>query len=163
MQTPSEKLLRDLRPFIAADRLIIDPLRRLAYGSDASFYRLIPQLVVKVEDEAEMRRIMALAGKHKSAITFRAAGTSLSGQAITDSVLLQLAGSGWNQCDIADSGREISLQPGIIFGWPRSAVRSGPIRRRSMLPRSVASRLTTPAACAAVPRRTATTRCWACA
>ncbi|MCB1760450.1 MAG: FAD-binding oxidoreductase [Gammaproteobacteria bacterium] len=114
MQTPSEKLLRDLRPFIAADRLIIDPLRRLAYGSDASFYRLIPQLVVKVEDEAEMRRIMALAGKHKSAITFRAAGTSLSGQAITDSVLLQLAGSGWNQCDIADSGREISLQPGII-------------------------------------------------
>ena len=37
-----------LGEFIAAERLIDDPLRTLAYGTDASFYRLIPQLVVKV-------------------------------------------------------------------------------------------------------------------
>jgi D-lactate dehydrogenase len=70
--------------------------------------------VVKVEDEVEMQRIISLAGRHKCAITFRAAGTSLSGQAVTDSVLLQLSGTGWDQYQIGEAGQEISLQPGVI-------------------------------------------------
>ena len=45
-----QNLKRDLMAFLPADRLIDDPLRTLAYGSDASFYRLMPQLVVKVDD-----------------------------------------------------------------------------------------------------------------
>jgi D-lactate dehydrogenase len=46
-------------------------------------------------------------------ITFRAAGTSLSGQACTDSVLLMLADTGWNEYIISADGSEITLQPGI--------------------------------------------------
>jgi D-lactate dehydrogenase len=30
-------------------------LRTVAYGSDASFYRLVPKMVVNVENEAEVR------------------------------------------------------------------------------------------------------------
>ena len=85
---------RALRSIIPAERLIDDPLRRLAYGSDASFYRLIPQLVVCAESAEEVREILAQAQQHRVAITFRGAGTSLSGQAVTDSVLLTL-GYGW--------------------------------------------------------------------
>jgi hypothetical protein len=41
-----------------AERLITDPLRLLAWGTDASFYRLVPQLVVVVETEAELQRLL---------------------------------------------------------------------------------------------------------
>ncbi|MDS4020561.1 MAG: FAD-binding and (Fe-S)-binding domain-containing protein [Candidatus Competibacter sp.] len=110
-----EQLHRDLQQFIPAARLIGDPLRTLAYGTDASLYRLIPKLVVRVDSEDEMRRILALAHRHGTPVTFRAAGTSLSGQAVTDSVLLQL-GDGWRNWRIGADAATISLQPGIIGG-----------------------------------------------
>ena len=110
-----QHLHRDLQRFIPAARLITDPLRTLAYGTDASLYRLIPKLVVRVDSEEEMRRILALAHEHGTPVTFRAAGTSLSGQAITDSVLLQL-GDGWRNWRIGEGAATISLQPGIIGG-----------------------------------------------
>ena len=46
-----QQLHRDLQQFIPAERLITDPLRTLAYGTDASLYRLIPKLVVRVDSE----------------------------------------------------------------------------------------------------------------
>ncbi|MBK8537996.1 MAG: FAD-binding oxidoreductase [Candidatus Competibacteraceae bacterium] len=110
-----QQLHHDLQQFIPATRLISDPLRTLAYGTDASLYRLIPQLVVRVESETEMQRILGLAHTHGTPVTFRAAGTSLSGQAVTDSVLLQM-GDGWRNWRIGNNAATISLQPGIIGG-----------------------------------------------
>ncbi|MDG4598230.1 MAG: FAD-binding and (Fe-S)-binding domain-containing protein [Candidatus Contendobacter sp.] len=113
--TAHEQLHRDLQQFIPAERLITDPLRTLAYGTDASLYRLIPKLVARVDSEDEMRRILALAHQHGTPVTFRAAGTSLSGQAVTDSVLLQL-GDGWRGWKIGPDAATITLQPGLIGG-----------------------------------------------
>jgi D-lactate dehydrogenase len=62
-----------------------------------------------------MRRILALVHRHGTPVTFRAAGTSLSGQAVTDSVLLQL-GDGWRNWRIGAGAATISLQPGVIGG-----------------------------------------------
>jgi len=108
-----------LLEFIPEQRLISDPLRTLAYGTDASFYRLIPQLVVRPETEAEVAKIVTLANTLKIPVTFRAAGTSLSGQAITDSVLIQLR-DGWKGYNINEDATEISLQPGVIGGKANS-------------------------------------------
>ena len=94
-------------------RVITDPLRRLAYGTDASFYRLIPEVVVVVENENEVRAVLNLAKVHRRPVTFRAAGTSLSGQAITDGVLV-LIGEGFASCDIAADAYTVRLGPGII-------------------------------------------------
>ncbi len=102
-----------LQSFIPSERLLTDPLRTLAYGTDASFYRLIPQIVVRVENEQEVVRLINLAHEHELPLTFRAAGTSLSGQAITDSVLVQL-GNGWKGYEISEDGHTIRLQPGVI-------------------------------------------------
>ena len=86
----------EISAFIGEERQFTDPVRTLAYGTDASFYRLNPKLVVKVHNEAEIKRILPIAAKHGVPVTFRAAGTSLSGQAITDSVLLKLSHTGKN-------------------------------------------------------------------
>jgi Fe-S oxidoreductase len=97
------------------DRLVIeDYLRRLAYGTDASFYRLIPKLVVKVRDEADLTLILDAANRYSVPVTFRAAGTSLSGQAVTDSVLAVMDGDAWRDHSIARDADVIRLQPGII-------------------------------------------------
>ena len=66
---------------IPAERRFDDPLSTLAFGTDASFYRLIPKLVVRVEAELEVVDLLKLASANKVPVTFRAAGTSLSGQA----------------------------------------------------------------------------------
>lgn len=61
---------------------------RFAYGTDASCYRYIPEMVVRAKNEAEVISIIALADQFLIPITFRASGTSLSGQTSSDSVLV---------------------------------------------------------------------------
>ncbi|MWV16455.1 FAD-binding protein [Pseudomonas sp. L-22-4S-12] len=98
---------------IPRERRFDDPLSTLAFGTDASFYRLIPKLVLRVESEAEVVELLKLASAEKVPVTFRAAGTSLSGQAISDSVLIVL-GEHWNGREIRNQGAQIRLQPGVI-------------------------------------------------
>ncbi|NIM33270.1 MAG: FAD-binding protein [Pseudomonas stutzeri] len=105
--------LAEVERLIPAERRFDDPLSTLAFGTDASFYRLIPKLVVRVESEAEVIALLKLAHAENVPVTFRAAGTSLSGQAISDSVLIVL-GDNWNDREIRNGGEQIRLQPGVI-------------------------------------------------
>lgn len=105
--------LRDTEHLIPAERRFDDPTSTLAFGTDASFYRLVPKLVVRVESEDEVVGLLHLAQRDRVPVTFRAAGTSLSGQAISDSVLIVL-GDNWNGRQIRGQGEQIRLQPGVI-------------------------------------------------
>ena len=96
-------------------RIFHDPLYTLAYGTDASFYRLIPKLVIRAKNENEVSVILKECSGLNVPVTFRAAGTSLSGQGITDSVLV-IAGSHWKKFHINENGSEINLQPGLTGG-----------------------------------------------
>lgn len=113
MPAPYDELRRQLGSFIPAARLVTDPLRLLAWGTDASFYRLVPQLVVVAESEDEVRRILGCCSELRTPVTFRAAGTSLSGQALSDSVLV-LLGDAWRGVRIGEHARTVTLQPGVI-------------------------------------------------
>ena len=106
-------LHQSLLTVIPSERMFHDELHTLAYGTDASFYRLIPKLVIKVESEDEVVAVLQQARRHRLPLTFRAAGTSLSGQAISDSVLV-LLGQGWNRWSVIDDASRIRLQPGIV-------------------------------------------------
>ena len=98
---------------ISKQRLITDPLLTVSFGTDASFYRLIPKIVINVETEEEVQLILHEASQRRLPVVFRAAGTSLAGQAITDSILVRL-GKGWQNYKIFDNAKKIQLQPGII-------------------------------------------------
>ena len=99
--------------WLAPNNIISDKARLIALATDASFYTKIPKLVIKVPSIRAMCRILALANRLSIALTFRAAGTSLSGQAITDSVLVMLTPD-WQQFEVIDNGEAISLAPGVI-------------------------------------------------
>ncbi len=114
MLAPSyQKLTNILSASIDSKRILTNPLQTLAYGTDASFYRLIPKIVILAHNEAEVTEIIKEAKKLDIALTFRAAGTSLSGQAITDSVLV-VATHGWKSFELLENNQKIKLEPGIV-------------------------------------------------
>jgi D-lactate dehydrogenase len=114
MLTPSYQKLKDiLSKSIDPKRILTNPLQTLAYGTDASFYRLIPQIVILTHNETEVIEIIKQARMLDIALTFRAAGTSLSGQAITDSVLV-VATHGWKNFELLENNQKIKLEPGIV-------------------------------------------------
>ena len=124
-----------LATVIPRGRLLADPLRTFAYGTDASFYRLVPKLVVVARSEDEVRAVLREAERHVVPITFRAAGTSLSGQAVTDHVLVVLAG-GWQAARVhptASASRSSRGSSGRTRtpSSRRSAASSAPTPRRS--------------------------------
>ncbi len=110
------ELFNRLKEKIPAERIFHDSLRTLAYGTDASFYRLIPQMVIKVKNESELAETLKTCWELGIPVTFRGSGTSLSGQAITDSVLVKVDNS-WNGHQILDNGNKIKLQPAILGGF----------------------------------------------
>ncbi len=117
------KLTTELRRSISSERVASDPFRTVAWGADASFYRMQPKIVVTVESEDEVKTLLASCHRHNAPVTFRAAGTSLSGQAVTDSVLARL-GDGWNQIDVVDGGAQVVLGPGVIGSHANAALKS---------------------------------------
>ena len=117
----TNQFLQDIRQFIPSDRVYTDELRTLGWGTDASFYRQIPKVVIRSDGEEEISKIVKACQKYKLPFTFRAAGTSLSGQSCTDSVLI-VAGKHWENYEIVNSEKGIvnsdemliKLQPGIV-------------------------------------------------
>ena len=115
-KSPSENLSllhAELRAFLPADRLLSDALSLAAHAGDASFYKLTPQLVARVGGEEEASALLAACYRHRVPVTFRAAGTSLSGQGVTDSILMPVARS-FSRAQVLDGGSRIRLQPAVI-------------------------------------------------
>ncbi|MCW2317153.1 D-lactate dehydrogenase [Rhodoblastus acidophilus] len=108
-------LTRDLAAVVPPARIHTDPLRALAYGTDASFYRLTPKIVAVAESEAEVSALVAACRSAGAPVTFRAAGTSLSGQAVTDSVLVVL-GEGFAGFAYDEAEQVVRLGPALVGG-----------------------------------------------
>ena len=107
------RFLNEIKSILPKDRVYTDELRTLAWGTDASFYRLTPQVVIRAKDEDEVSVIVKTANKLGLPFTFRAAGTSLSGQSVSDSILI-VAGKNWEDYRVSADAESITLQPGIV-------------------------------------------------
>jgi len=81
--------LRDsLAAIVGPDRVLDRPVDLIAFASDASFYRLIPKAVAFAGSIEDVRGLFRLSHETKVPMTFRAAGTSLSGQSVSDGILV---------------------------------------------------------------------------
>ena len=105
--------LVEIKKFVPSDCIYTDELRTLGWGTDASFYRQIPKVVIRSDGEAQVSKIVQACNRFKLPFTFRAAGTSLSGQSISDSVLI-VAGKHWEKYELGPQQDTIRLQPGIV-------------------------------------------------
>src|SRR5689334_17298524 len=89
---------------------------RIAYANDASYFRLVPQAVVQPNSIGEIQSLFKFTQQHNIPMTFRAAGTSLSGQAVTDGILVDIS-KHWSKYRVEDHGNLIRTQPGIVGGF----------------------------------------------
>ena len=109
----SEEIKLALNGFIPQDRILIRPIELIACASDASFYRLIPKAVVQTQNLEEIHALFTFSQQTRIPMTFRAAGTSLSGQSISDGLLVDVARH-WREVKVEESGKKIRVQPGVI-------------------------------------------------
>ena len=118
----SDKLRDELGRIIDPTRILTRPIDLIAFASDASFYRLIPKAVVLAQGTAEIQALFRFSHEKRIPLTFRTAGTSLSGQAVTDGILVEVARH-WKGLSVEDNGRKVRVQPGLIGGYVNSVLR----------------------------------------
>jgi D-lactate dehydrogenase len=121
--TPSASLLQSLEAIVGPGRVLRRSAERLAWAADAGFYRLIPQAVVFAGSVAEVQALFRLSRQTGVPMTFRAAGTSLAGQAITDGILVEVARH-WRGVQVLDGGARVRVQPGVIGAHVNLALRA---------------------------------------
>lgn len=107
------ELKRELEAILPPRHILTRPIERYAYAHDASFYRLIPQAVVVPSSPGDIQKLFAFSQRHRIPLVFRAGGTSLSGQSITDGILVDVS-KHWLSYAIQDNGAQIELEPGIV-------------------------------------------------
>jgi D-lactate dehydrogenase len=118
----SEKLKQGLGRIVEPSRVLTRPIDLIAFASDASFYRLIPKAVVMARGIVEIQALFRFSHERHIPITFRTAGTSLSGQAVTDGLLVEVARH-WKGLTVEDNGRKVRVQPGVIGGYANTVLR----------------------------------------
>ncbi|MGY3802493.1 FAD-binding and (Fe-S)-binding domain-containing protein [Pigmentibacter ruber] len=104
---------RSVQEKIPKECILKDALSRHAYANDASHYYLVPKIIVLVESEEQVIWVFQCANRYSIPVTIRAAGSSLSGQSITDSCLLVINWN-WRKIIVENQGFNIKLAPGII-------------------------------------------------
>jgi D-lactate dehydrogenase len=105
-------LSTSLTALLSKDRVKSRLIDRIAYASDAGFYYLLPQAVVQPINEEEIASLFKFCRERAVPIVFRGGGTSLSGQSITDGILVDLSRY-WTCHYVEDEGRTIRVQPAI--------------------------------------------------
>ncbi len=103
------KITDYLNKHIILDRQI----DRLAYSRDASIYRMLPEFVVRPQNDSDIQQLFKYVHDNNKSVTFRASGTSLSGQAVTNGIIVEIAYN-WQKIEVRDNGKSILLEPGVI-------------------------------------------------
>jgi len=106
----------NLTSILPASRIRDRLIERIAYANDASYFRLVPQAVVQPNSISEIQSLFQFSQQNRIPMTFRAAGTSLSGQAVTDGILVDIS-KHWGEYSVEENAGKIRFQPGIVGGF----------------------------------------------
>lgn len=105
-------MIEALKKILPENRIRTRYIDLISFASDAGFYHLIPKAVVQPVNEDEIISLFQFSQQHKIPLVFRTGGTSLSGQSITDGILVDLS-QHWNKIQIENNGDSVRVQPGI--------------------------------------------------
>ncbi len=120
--TKTLNIYQQLGTKLSPDRVLTRSIDRYAFANDAGPYLLIPQAVLQPKTEAEIQSIFRLATETKTPVVFRAGGTNLSGQSITDGWLVDI-GRYWRNVETLDRGERVVVEPGALGGLVNAHLR----------------------------------------
>lgn len=106
-----EPLRSELTELLGADKVLWGVSDLVRYASDASPYRFLPQVVVIAEDIDDVSAVLSYAHGKQREVVFRAAGTSLNGQAQGEDILVDVRRH-WAGVEVLEEGLRARIQPG---------------------------------------------------
>ncbi|MCY0936804.1 FAD-binding and (Fe-S)-binding domain-containing protein [Streptomyces sp. H34-S4] len=106
-----EPLCGELTELLGADKVLSGISDLVRYASDASPYRFLPQVVVIAEDIDDVSAVLSYAHGKQREVVFRAAGTSLNGQAQGEDILVDVRRH-WSGVEVLEEGLRARIQPG---------------------------------------------------
>jgi D-lactate dehydrogenase len=109
----NEQIAASLAGLIGPEQVLSKLIERTMKAGDASIYRLVPRVVVLPRDTSDVKAILSYCRENNLYLTFRAAGTSLSGQAVTDGILVDIS-RGWKGLRIEEGAGRVAVEPGVI-------------------------------------------------
>ncbi|UJF17970.1 FAD-binding oxidoreductase [Vibrio sp. SS-MA-C1-2] len=107
-------LANTLKSVLPANSVEDSYSRRYAWSTDASYFRIVPEVVVTANSPEDILKLLRVANRFEKGVTFRAAGTSLSGQAIGEGILARLGYDGFRKIEMNDDASMVSLGPAVI-------------------------------------------------
>src|SRR3954470_23649340 len=110
-----EPLRSQLIALLGAERVLASVTDLVRYASDASPYRLIPQVVVMAHDAVDVAKVFAFGREHGIPVTLRSGGTRLNGQGQTDGILAR-ARRHFATARVLDDGARVRCGAGIVLG-----------------------------------------------
>lgn len=118
-----EPLRSELITLLGAEQVLTRPLDLVRYASDASPYRLFPQVVVQPRDIADIKKLHEYARRTDRHLTFRSGGSSLNGQGQSDDILVDVRRH-WFGVEVSDEGRRVRVKPGTVLGHANRVLKS---------------------------------------
>ena len=112
--TPAD-LKADLIALLGKANVLHRAIDLVRYASDASPYRLVPQVVVLPRTTDDIVKLFRYCRENRRHATFRAAGTSLNGQSQSDDILIDVRRH-WYGAKVEHDGRRVRARPGMILG-----------------------------------------------
>ncbi|MFI7895013.1 FAD-binding and (Fe-S)-binding domain-containing protein [Streptomyces sp. CACIS-1.16CA] len=106
-----EPLRSELTALLGADKVLWKISDLVRYASDASPYRFLPRVVLVPEDLDDVSAILSYAHGKGRSVVFRAAGTSLNGQAQGEDILVDVRRH-WTGVEVLDDGARARILPG---------------------------------------------------
>ena len=102
-----------IKDYLDQHMVLSRTIDRLAYSRDASIYRILPEVVVRPQNESDIQKLFKYANYANKSVTFRASGTSLSGQTVNDGIIAEIAYD-WQNIEVKNKGKSVVLEPGVI-------------------------------------------------
>ncbi len=109
-----KELLKILKSNIKGD-IFTDNIWRILYSTDASAYREKPLAVVRPKNEADVKKIVQFAARHKLPIIPRTAGTSLAGQVVGNGIVVDVSKYMTRIIELNKEENWVKVQPGVIL------------------------------------------------
>jgi len=105
---------QELRKGVRGD-VSFDDVKLGVYATDASIYQIKPVALVLPRDEDDVRVAVAIAARHEVSILPRGGGTSLGGQAVGPSMIVDFSKYMNEILELNVEKRWVRVQPGIVL------------------------------------------------
>lgn len=114
MVNDPKKIAADLAKLIEGD-VFADIVHRVAYSTDGSSYRIVPQCVVAPRDVRDVVAVVRYAAQENLPVAARGAGSGLAGESLCTGIVFDMTRYMKRIGHIADNGATVTCEPGVVL------------------------------------------------